>query len=367
MGTSAPVFIVGCPRSGTTLLYDMLLSSGKFALYRAETDVFLRIAPAFGSLRSRSNRRKLLDAWLKSDYFRRSGLRQEELRTEVLANCGNPGDFLGIVMEGIAREQGVRRWADHTPLHLLYIAEIKRRIPNAQFVHVIRDGRDVAVSLSRLGWVDRFPWDSKDRLAISGLYWQWVVSKGREYGRQLYTSDYLELRYEELVQHPQNALKTLSEFVGEDLDYQRILQSGVGTVARPNSSFSAPRASQPIGRWKGLTEIEAAKLSSLLAPLLRELGYLTNGYETLHRGEWRLRAVYPRYWELRHALRQSPLSRFLVTRRPLQSGALDRADARWDLIRRGARDASDAHPKSTVFDCGHVTCPHPYFGKSDKE
>lgn len=147
-----PVFIVGCPRSGTTFLYDMLLSSGKFALYRAESDVFFRIAPAFGNLTSWSNRAKLMDAWLRTDYFRRSGLNEGELRARVLSECRNPGDFLRIVMEGIAREQGMARWADNTPFHLLYIAKIKETIPNAQFVHIIRDGRDVAMSMSRMVW-----------------------------------------------------------------------------------------------------------------------------------------------------------------------------------------------------------------------
>jgi hypothetical protein len=161
-----PVFIVGCPRSGTTLLYDMLLSSGKFASYRAESDVFFRIAPAFGNLKSWSNRRRLMDAWLKSDYFRRTGLNAARLRAMVLSRCRNPGDFLRIVMEALAREQGVHRWADNTPFHLLYIAEIKKTIPDAQFVHIIRDGRDVAMSLSRLGWPPCFPWDSKHRLEI---------------------------------------------------------------------------------------------------------------------------------------------------------------------------------------------------------
>jgi hypothetical protein len=348
MGQNAPVFIVGCPRSGTTLLYDMLLSSGKFVLYRAETDVFFRIAPAFGSLKSRSNRRKLLDAWLKSDYFSRSGLPAEDIRVRVLSECRDPGDFLRIVMEGIAYKQGVHRWADNTPLHLLYIAEIKKSIPNAQIVHIIRDGRDVAVSLGRLGWVDRLPWDFKDRLAISGVYWKWVVSKGREYGRQLRATDYLELRYEELVQRPESVLKTLGKFVGEDLSYEHILENALGTITRPNSSFSSPTASGPIARWKSLTEIEVAKLNLLLGPLLRELGYRTDGYKTLDRASSRLCTAYPLYWELRQALRQSPLSRLLVSRRPLQRGALDSGDARWDQIRRGALDGMHAPAANTL-------------------
>ena len=267
-----PVFVVGCPRSGTTFLYDILLSSGKFALYRAESDVFFRIAPAFGSLRLRSNRTKLMDAWLKSDYFRRSGLPEGELRAKVLSECRNPGDFLRIFMEAIARQQGVRRWADNTPFHLLYIAEIKKMIPNAQFVHIIRDGRDVAMSLNRMGWPKCFPWDSKHRLAISGLYWRWLVSQGRAAGRKL-GADYLEIQYEKLVDRPQETIAILSQFIGEELNYNDIQENAIGTVVRPNSSFPSAGELRSVGRWKNLSDAEAAALTALLSPLLAELGY----------------------------------------------------------------------------------------------
>src|SRR5580658_7249246 len=109
----APVFVVGCPRSGTTLLYDTLLSSGKFAVYPCESDVFYRIAPAFGSFRSKSTRQKLMDVWLASDYFGRTGLEPDVLRSRVLTDCRSAGDFLRITMESIARQQGVGRWADN--------------------------------------------------------------------------------------------------------------------------------------------------------------------------------------------------------------------------------------------------------------
>ena len=348
MSNNAPVFIVGCPRSGTTLLYDTLLSSRKFAMYRAESDVFLRIAPAFGNLRSAANRRKSMDRWLESDYFRRSGLKADDVRARVVSECRNAGDFLRLVMEGIVREQGVCRWADNTPLHLLYIPEIKKSFPNAKIVHIIRDGRDVAVSLNRLGWCHRFPWDAKHSLAISGLYWQWLVSKGREYGRRLDATDYLELRYEELVQHPQQTMKRLSGFIGEDLDSECIKTNPIGTMVRPNSSFPHMAASTPVGRWKTLASGDTARMNVLLAPLLRELGYQQAGSTNLDLAARRLQTLYPPYWELRQRIRQSALSRFIVTREPLRSGFLDKADARWDAIRASAVDRANSETRSSI-------------------
>lgn len=335
-----PVFIIGCPRSGTTLLYDMLLSSGKFAIYRAESDVFFRLAPAFGNLKSAANRRRLVDAWLGSDYFGRTGLSSREVRGKLLSECRNPGDFLRIVMEAIARKQGVRRWADNTPFHLHYIDEIKKTIPNAQFVHIIRDGRDVAMSLNRLGWPPHFPWDTKHRLQISGLRWKWLVSHARKSGRKL-GADYLEVRYEELVGCPRNALSRLSEFIGEELDYSYIQRKAIGTVAKPNSSFPYAGGLRSVGRWKSLSCEEAVQLDTVLSPLLQELGYKSEVAEAPGLEAWRLSRSYPSYWWLRQKVKQSPLSPFLASREAFEPGFLDRFDARWEAIRSAEPERQD--------------------------
>src|SRR5260370_27764575 len=96
----APVFVLGSPRSGTTLLYDMLLSAGGFAVYLAESNVFNLLAPRFGDLSVRANRERLLEAWLGSKLFRASGLDAEKVTQQVLLGCRNPGDFLRTVMVG---------------------------------------------------------------------------------------------------------------------------------------------------------------------------------------------------------------------------------------------------------------------------
>ena len=67
---NAPVFVVGCPRSGTTVLYHMLLSAGGFGVYRSETNVFNLLAPRFGGMHSARDRKELMEVWLDSIMFR---------------------------------------------------------------------------------------------------------------------------------------------------------------------------------------------------------------------------------------------------------------------------------------------------------
>jgi hypothetical protein len=345
----APVFVVGCPRSGTTFLYDTILSSGNFAVFLTESDVFNRIAPVFGDsrLRLKANRVKLMDMWLQSDHFKKTGLNPGEISAEILSNCRNAGDFLRIVMERTAQKQGVERWAENTPSHLLCIPRIKATIPDALFIHIIRDGRDVATSLDHLGWPFEFrcPWDRGHGLLVSALFWEWMVRKGRKDGRRL-GADYLEVRYEDLVHRPMETLKVLSEFIRHDLNYERIQRNAIGTVNRPNSSFNGAARSdtfKPIGRWKGLEGVETERLEALLAPLLKELGYGANrstGLDStasrLDFTAWRMRAFYRVYRELKWELKRSPLGRFLTCMDRFEPGFLDRDAAYWAGLQNSA-------------------------------
>lgn len=272
----APVFVLGCPRSGTTVLYHMLLSAGDFAVYRSESNVFNLLVPRFGGMRSVADRTRLMDVWLRSKLFRVSGLEPGEIVSKIMDDCRSGGDFLRIVMQEIARKQGMRRWADCTPEHLLYMAEIKRQIPDALFIHIIRDGRDVALSYAKQGWSYPLPWDRDDRLGVSALYWEWIVGKGREQGRRL-GADYQEVRFEELITNPRATLSQLGAFIDHDLDYDRIQQVGIGSVSEPNSSFSAEGQEKfdPVARWK--TKISAgqvAGLEELIGEFLEQVGYV---------------------------------------------------------------------------------------------
>ena len=163
---TAPVFVLGYPRSGTTVLYHMLLSAGNFAVYRAESNVFNQLVPRFRGMRSSADRKELLDVWLRSKLFRVSGLDAREISARIMRDCRSGGDFLRILMQETARQQAVARWADCTPEHILYMEQIKREIPDALFIHIIRDGRDVALSYAKQGWSFPLPWDRHDRLGL---------------------------------------------------------------------------------------------------------------------------------------------------------------------------------------------------------
>ncbi|HEY4765088.1 MAG TPA: sulfotransferase [Candidatus Sulfotelmatobacter sp.] len=311
----APVFVLGCPRSGTTVLYHMLLSAGDFAVYRAESNVFNLLVPRFRGMRSTADRRKLLETWLRSKLFRVSGLDAREISDKIMAECRGGGDFLRIVMEEVARQQGTGRWADCTPDHLLYMEEIKRQIPDALFIHIIRDGRDVALSYVQQGWSYPLPWDRDERLGVAGLYWEWVVRKGQEQGRRL-GADYQEVRFEELIMNRRQTLSRLGAFIEHDLDYERIQCAGIGSVSQPNTSFAAAPEEDfhPIGRWKTkMSGGQTAAFEELVGDFLQELRYFP-GSEAGRRMSLRasrLRTTYRTIFEAKYWMKATPLGRFV--------------------------------------------------------
>src|SRR5437667_9835778 len=98
-----PVFVVGSPRSGTTLVYDMLMSAGGFAIYLGESSIFNVVAPRFGALGLRKNREKTWHAWLGSKPPRASAIDPQPLETRSLDDCRHAADILGTILAHVAQ------------------------------------------------------------------------------------------------------------------------------------------------------------------------------------------------------------------------------------------------------------------------
>lgn len=312
-----PVFVLGSPRSGTTLLYHMILSAGDFAVYRAESHVFTAIVPRFGNLRRAGARRAALQAWTRSHRFRIAEVDPVHFAARVERECRGGGDFLRIMMESVAEKQGVARWADCTPEHLLSARRIARELPDARFIHIVRDGRDVALSMMRQRWIRPLPGDDLSPLALAAIYWEWIVHQGQRRGAAL-GDRYREIRFEALLRDPAGTLRELGDFIDHDLDYERILAVGIGSVSRPNTSFAEQAGFNPTERWRSLPAVELAELELLIGDTLGALGYPLATDRRVRRGRrarLRLgRRMYRRLFSTKHWLKQhTPLGRVLTS------------------------------------------------------
>jgi hypothetical protein len=187
-------------------------------------------------------------------------------------------------------------------------------------VHIIRDGRDVALSLHKKGWSRPLPWQKRKSLLAAGLYWEWIVRKGRRYGGLL-GSNYLEVRYEDLVRQPAEVLPGIGAFLQHDLDYRRIQKVSIGTMKNPLTSFEDELGEgkfMPLGRWKDkFPPDQLAQFETLVGKFLQELGYPLSESASPNTQSFTagcMRLTYRVYYPLKQwAKVNTPLSRLMLS------------------------------------------------------
>jgi hypothetical protein len=186
-----------------------------------------------------------------------------------------------------------------------------------------------------------FPWDKHREALAAGLYWEWLLKQGRK-AAQFIGSDYMEVRYEDLVTNPQPTLDRISSIIGCDLDHQRIQRDGIGAVVKPNTAF--PDSKGPfIGRWKNaMSPAIGQRLEEMIGPTLRELGYptelVTNGAAASGASR-RMRAAYQSLFQTKRWLKTHTPFHHMVRLNPLRPGFVNSGGTRTpEAFRQSARN-----------------------------
>lgn len=289
------VFVVGSSRSGTTLVHTILLSSPIYAQYRAETQILNGCELKYGDLSKTSSKQKFLSDWLRSRQFKRSGLTIKEFSALLFdKNTSSYTLLLSKFMRLIADKQNCQRWVDSTPGYAFYLKQIAEHFPNSKVVHVIRDGRAVALSLAKLGWSGINTNSFDKALCYSAIKWEKSILAART-SKDLLGDRYHEIQYEKLVKNPEQEQKLLSEFLGltTKLSYEngisriRSLEQHSTLKKQTNSAFSDMSAGlsiQAVNRWKSaLTQTQIRKIESLVGDRLIQLGYTINTEKDLQK------------------------------------------------------------------------------------
>ncbi len=206
----APIFIVGCPRSGTTLLQITLDAHPNIAI-PPESFLFQRFPPVwerYGNLNDETNLRLLAGDLLADERIKdwRLIVSVDEFCRRLDARTIRGA--VSLLFQLYAEQKGKSRWGDKTPQHSLYLKEILAVFPDAKFIHFVRDGRDVAESLSRIHI------GPKSILSIAS-YWRKHVMAFHEFKKSLDPSMYVEPRYEDFVRDPAPQQKAIFDFLGE--------------------------------------------------------------------------------------------------------------------------------------------------------
>jgi glycosyltransferase involved in cell wall biosynthesis len=270
-------FVVGCPRSGTTLLRAMLDSHSQLAIPPESYfihDLYARYGP-------RPLRRFSLSgfqaALLAHERFPQWGLREADVETAFAAQRPRSyADALRVVYSVYADANGKARYGDKTPAYVLQLRTLAALFPEARFVHIIRDGRDVALSL-----FDIERW-GPSQIPGAAHYWVRHVSAGREAGAAIGEQRYREVSYERMVDEPEDVLRELCAFL--DLEYESAMLDYPDRAVQIQSGNFQPEIHRGLElsptaglrSWPDQMSAEDQEAFVAIAgPLLRDLGYDT--------------------------------------------------------------------------------------------
>jgi hypothetical protein len=202
--------------------------------------------------------------------FRRWDLPPESVRT---AFADEPPSSLPeavrLVYRAYARANGKHRYGDKTPIHVLNVGLLAELFPESRFVHVLRDGRDVACSYLQQDFGPRTS-------AEAAFRWKRAVRAGRRSGQALEGGRYTEVRYERLVTDPEETLRAVSAFAELTfdtamLDYHR---SDRVPAERPHYRSVGRPPTPGLRDWRReMRRGDLVVFEALAGDLLDELGY----------------------------------------------------------------------------------------------
>jgi len=269
--TGAPIIVLGVRRSGTTLLRVMLDRNPELAI--PDESYFV-------PLLARRHPGVVDPVAFADDLGRLPTLVEWKLSPAAVARRLSPGlttgDAIAAVFAAYAAERGKARWGDKTPLYMQHLPLLERLFPLARFVHLLRDGRDAALSyLAVPRGIMSEGWGHPRDAAGFACQWASEVRSARELGRRVGPERYLEVRYERLVAAPEAVLREICTFGG--LGYDATMLGYVGQTESASKVHQqrlneAPRVG--VRDWR--TEMSPAdrrEFESIAGSLLSDLGY----------------------------------------------------------------------------------------------
>lgn len=273
---SAPIFIVGVPRSGTTLLAAMLAAHSRlccgtetrFFHFLAKTDVQALCAPTSWPDRAVDFlfALRLVDSPIPEHF----GLTRAELYAYLQAQAPSVPAILAALTDQLRQREGKARWVEKSPEHLRHVQIIRHYFPTSPIIRIVRDPRDVALSLMKTPW-------AAGHLPDNLMLWRRYDDASAPFFQTDPCS--ATVVYEDLVQEPARELRRLCRFIGETYQPQMLdtSQSATNVVTekdRWHRIVNKPADRSRSGVWqRELTEEENRLAEALLGDCLLAYGY----------------------------------------------------------------------------------------------
>ena len=298
-----PLLILGVRRSGTTLLRVMLDRNSQIAI--PDESYFLpQLARRHGD---RPDLGEFLDDVRRLKTLRDWDLTPEDVRARLVPGM-SLGQAVSAIFEAYAAKQGKERWGDKTPMYMQHLGVLDRLFRHALYLHLIRDGRDAALSFLSMpqGIVTR-TWAHPRSAAAFAAQWRTEVAAARRLGARLGPARYLEVFYESLVAEPERTLRAICQFA--ELPYEDEMLGYVGRVdvsAKPHQQSLTRPPTPGLRDWRtDMAPDDVTAFEDVAGDLLVSLGYKLSGGDSSRRPSAAARARLVSYSLLTGAWRAS--------------------------------------------------------------
>jgi sulfotransferase family protein len=266
-----PLVVLGVSRSGTTLLRVVLDRSPGIAIPDESFFVPLLARRHGGTIDADS----FLDDVARIPTVRAWDVRVDEVRPRVRSGMAT-GDAIAAIFEAYAERQGKPRWGDKTPMYMRHLSLLERLFPEAQYVHLVRDGRDAALSFLEMpeGTFTR-TWAHPTTPAQFACLWRKEVSAARALGGRVGDGRYREVRYEALVSDPESTVSAICSFAGMPFEPEMLEYVGTVDVSDKPHQLRLRRPPMPgVRSWReDMSPSDVAGFEAVAGDLLEELGY----------------------------------------------------------------------------------------------
>lgn len=262
-----PIFVVGAPRSGTTMFRNLLNRHPSIAIC-GETHFagfIYRRRGSFGDLRQLSNRQRLVQEYLALQRFKRMDMDLKALGKTLIEEGVSYPDLFASLLRFYARSHGKRRCGEKTPRHALFTKTLIEWYPRATILHLIRDPRDVVASLMRM------PWAPSSVVANARIWSRFNAAALRSQNHP----GYLQVRYERLVTDPEGELKRICTFLNEEYSPAMLVpEQNAGPDKAWFQRAKTRVTTQRLEKWReDLTPGDAALVEWFAGPSLEMFGY----------------------------------------------------------------------------------------------
>ncbi|MEP4891146.1 MAG: sulfotransferase [Aliiglaciecola sp.] len=243
------IFVIGAPRSGTTLIQSILSSNELITSFDEETGFFMY-----------------------RDLFSK---KYEDIDDEVMKNIiSNSKDMVSLfdLLSNQKRKQHTKSqyFLEKTPQHVLYLPKLVELFPNSKFINVYRDVRDSSISASKFKGIEQ----GKD-IKKFVLYWRKCINARSS----VVSNAIIDVKYEDFVQNPENTLKEIMVFLDIEYDSRQLDPTLFSKNSRAGTEgfkkLSSKIDNKSVGKWKSeLSDDDLHLINRYANKQLKRLGYL---------------------------------------------------------------------------------------------